>query len=131
MVLAIGATFILIVLLVNHRKTHYLQQKIERLQHELSVANNGAMGMGQQLIQLEKKLQVTQRKTGSPELRVIENPFAIEGVSVSARKDSEEKDPHEISRTLLKQGVSIEETARRSGLSFSEVSLINAMSQSQ
>ncbi len=111
--------FTLSVVWVNSRQSHHLQKKIDRLQHELSVANNSAIGMGQQLIQLEKKIHTSQQKTtGSPSLRVIENPLA-----------AGKADAHEVSRQLLHQGYSVEETARRSGLSYSEVSLINAISK--
>lgn len=51
----IGITVVLLVVSA-YRKTRKLNQKLERLQHELHIANSSAIGMGQQLLALEKKI---------------------------------------------------------------------------
>ena len=54
--LVIGSALILTLFISGYRKTRKLQQRMERLQHELQIANSSAMGMGQQLLALEKKI---------------------------------------------------------------------------
>jgi len=59
--LSLLACFVsLFVLLRGHQRTQTLNEKLQRLEHELRVANGSAIGMGQQLISFEKQLNQQQ-----------------------------------------------------------------------
>ncbi len=123
---------------INQRKTRRLSQKLERLQHDLLVANNSAIGMGQQLLSLEKKLFTPQQPTVK---KPTTNPSTVKTsrsqpanlTVVDNNIHSHDSIPsdavYEQSRQLLAQGNTIEEVSKQSGLSYSEVSLMKKMAQ--
>jgi hypothetical protein len=134
-ILTAGLSIILLIWL-SHRKSARLYKKLERLQHDLLVANSSSIGMGQQLLALEKKLHTQANKSSiappkntsnSPiQLTVVENKTINEPVDNTV-DDVPDDAIYETSRQLLAQGVGIEEVIKRSGLSYSEVSLMQSL----
>lgn len=129
---------------VTRRKTKFLQEKLERLERELKVANSSAIGMGQQLIALEK--QISQQLLSQP-------PQAVKSKSLSTLKNKVSNQPdlsnnrlvsksqqvsqadnrsltsYDEARQALALGKSIEEVSKDCRLSYAEVSLLQALSK--
>jgi hypothetical protein len=59
----IAGALVLIVFLLNQRKSKKLATQLEKLQKDLMVANSTTIGMGQKLIHLEKQLQANEQDT--------------------------------------------------------------------
>lgn len=132
-VAAIAVTVgLLLVLLLwqSRRRMNRLQQQLARVQHDLLVANSSAIGMGQQLLALEKKGQVSRKKSvplaaeKPVKLTVVDTPVHPSAHTYSSMPSNE---IYETSRQLLAEGVDIEEVIKRSGLSYSEVSLMKSL----
>lgn len=132
--LLLGASLLCIVLR-SYRKSALLNKKIDRLQHDLLVANNTAIGMGQQLLSLEKKISSpnkthphTAKYPGKQaKLTVVDTIKSSD--SIDQTVDTRDDKVYEKSRQLLAQGYDIEEVIKQSGLSYSEVSLMKALAQ--
>ena len=86
------------------------EKLIQKLMKELSVANSGAVGMGQRLLAMEKRLQ-------SPEKNAQKIDYY----------NDEDFQPYSQAAQLFKMGLDTEEVARRCGLSRAEASLIQMM----
>jgi hypothetical protein len=138
MIFACGAVLALSIVWLSHRKTNALTRKMDRLQHDLRVANSSAIGMGQQLLSLEKKLhsqkQAAQKqdiqqtaKEKSVKLTVVDKHQASQ--SLANDTDLPADAVYEKSRQLLAQGVDIKEVIKQSGLSHSEVSLMKTLAR--
>lgn len=128
----------------SHKKAISLQKKLERLQHDLLVANSSAIGMGQKLLALEKQLysegavnpanSTLDRNVGAERieptdkkvhLKVIDNTTLNQ--ASSHPNDLPNDAVYEQTRLLLAQGIDIQEVIKRSGLSYSEVSLMQSL----
>jgi hypothetical protein len=141
--------FVMLLLWFTHRKTVNLHKKMERLQRDLLVSNHSAIGMGQQLLSLEKQLQkartppYTQQSTPASTvastaektvLTVVSSTPSINNASANHHAplftdDDNEDVIYEKSRKLLAQGYDIQEVIKQSGLSYSEVSLMKALTK--
>jgi allophanate hydrolase subunit 1 len=86
------------------------EKLIQKFMKELSVANSGAVGMGQRLLAMEKRLQ-------SPEKNAQKIDYY----------NDEDFQPYSQAAQLFKMGLDTEEVARRCGLSRAEASLIQMM----
>ena len=158
LMLIVGGGSILVCLLLTfvlwrgHRKNQALQQKLLRLEREFKVANGSAIGMGQHLIALEKQLyqqqyQVqTQAQVQTPQ-NSVPTAAATEADSVSAEppessslkvqsQEASAASEEEISssiyddaRRALANGRTVSEVAKQCGLSYAEVSLLQALSK--
>ncbi len=130
------------ILWLHQRKLVRLQQRFERLQYELLVANNTSIGLGQQVLALEKKVygkHATQTPSHNPStnlqtnkhsskitpLTVVDNTSAMASLGDTTPSD----EVYQKSRQLLYKGVPIEDVVKQSGLSYSEVSLMKALAQ--
>lgn len=140
----------LFVLLRGHQKNHTLNKKLQRLEHDLRVANGSAIGMGQQLINLEKQLkhqhpiasvQYKEPSANDKEPSAYnEKPSAYNKTSaVHAKKltenlynnnNVEEQSVYNQARESLARGLDIADVAKQCGLSFAEVSLLKSLSKS-
>lgn len=118
-----------------YRRSVHLKEQIERLQNDHRVANSSLIGMGQQILALEKRLPATPSSFEKPvKLTVVENPpnqqTSQTDISVNsgyANTTESTDNAYETSRQLLAQGADIEEVIKRSGLSYSEVSLMKSL----
>lgn len=126
----------LLVLLRSHQKTQALNQKLLRLEHDLRVANGSAIGMGQQIMMLEKQLG-GQRRAASvvakqpPQTTVSAPPVAGDNqVQVNADTSTGigEQSAYDQARHYLAQGLELSDVAKQCGLSFAEVSLLKSLS---
>ncbi|WP_111640561.1 DUF2802 domain-containing protein [Marinimicrobium alkaliphilum] len=106
-----GVALILAVLALAQarRQAQATQRVYDRLGRELALANSGAMGMGQRLLSLERKLQEAAQQAGED----------------SAHGDYDM--PYSQAAGLFEAGVEPEEVARRCGLSRGEASLMAMM----
>lgn len=87
-----------------------LSRQCARLERELASVNSAAIGMGQRLIALEKRLAKAEPGAGA---------FPMDNSGADF--------PYSQANHLLEQGLDVEEVARRCGLSRAEVSLLGAM----
>jgi hypothetical protein len=133
MIFACGAILTLSILWVSHRKAIALTRKMDRLQHDLRVANSSAIGMGQQLLCLEKQLHSQQQeikqssKEKSVKLTVVDKHQSSQSLDTDNELPADAV--YEKSRQLLAQGVDIKEVIKQSGLSYSEVSLMKTLAR--
>jgi len=100
---AIAGFIAVAVFFYNQRKQRELSALISRLQHDLKVANSSAIGMGQHLMALERRLQ--------------SSDHTDTGNSVVLSK----------AKKLLVQGGDVDTVAKQCGLSYAEVSLMSAL----
>ncbi len=143
---------------LGQRRTRALKQHIERLQHDFSVSHNSAIGMGQKILALEKQLlkDSTRKNTmnahnnleqyaenvdntkyqpkqasvkSTAKLSVVSNNVSLENLQNAAEDDPDQDAAYALSKQLLAQGHTIEEVINRSGLSYSEVSLMKSLSK--
>ena len=92
---------------VSRERVRRVKQSQKRLENELALANSAAIGMGNRLLNMEKRLQ--KGDSGS-------------GVGVD-----DEDLPYTQASQLFAMGLSVEEVGRRCGLSRAEASLLQAM----
>lgn len=93
----------------SRRTSTALSRQCARLERELASINSAAIGMGQRLIALEKRL------------------LKAEPGGAAFPADGGADFPYSQANHLLEQGLDVEEVARRCGLSRAEVSLLGAM----
>lgn len=93
----------------SRRASAALSRQCARLERELASVNSAAIGMGQRLIALEKRLLKAEP----------------DGASLPA--DAGADFPYSQANQLLEHGLDVDEVARRCGLSRAEVSLLGAM----
>ncbi|QEI12588.1 DUF2802 domain-containing protein [Cellvibrio japonicus] len=99
---------------VRHQ-AHETERLLQRLTREVAASSSGSVGMGQRLLAMEKRLQVTeaQPKTEKPDYY-----------------QDEEFQPYAQAAQLFKLGLDADEVARRCGLSRAEASLLEVMQKS-
>lgn len=115
---AAALTVAIIALKRSGRQTLESKELLARINRELSVANTGAVGMGQRLVAMEKRLRDQEaRPTANTQAPAPEPDYA---------GDDEFRTYTEAVR-LFRSGLGSEEVARRCGLSRAEASLIEAM----
>jgi hypothetical protein len=93
-------------------RLHYTQTEklFQQLRKEITLSNSGAVGMGQRLLSMEKRLQ-----SAPPSTHKIDY------------YNDEDFQPYSQAAQLFKLGLDSEEVARRCGLSRAEASLIEMM----
>lgn len=90
------------------------EKLIQRLTREVAASSSGSVGMGQRLLAMEKRLQVSGDK----------KPEKIDYYN------DDEFQPYSQAAQLFKMGMDAEEVARRCGLSRAEASLLEMMQKS-
>lgn len=108
-VISIGIA--IVALRASHRQLDQVRSSHRRLENELAVSNSAAIGMGNRLIAMEK--------------RIAQGAGQSAGVGTSSDQDL----PYTEANQLFRMGVSVEEVARRCGLSRAEASLLQAMQE--
>jgi hypothetical protein len=98
----------LVALRASHRQLDQVRSSHRRLESELAVSNSAAIGMGNRLVAMEKRL-AQGGAGGTP--------------------DAPTEQPYTEANQLFRMGVSVEEVARRCGLSRAEASLLQAMQE--
>ena len=104
----------------RQRQQAELTRKLcERLEHDLKLTNSGSIGMGKRLVAMEKNLQdvriaPVQAQAGSAPAPVAGKHSLVDAQYTDAAR-------------LFGAGVSVDEVARRCGLSRAEASLIQLM----
>ncbi|UZJ45252.1 DUF2802 domain-containing protein [Marinimicrobium sp. C6131] len=99
----------LVALRASHRQLDQVRSSHRRLESELAVANSAAIGMGNRLIAMERRL--------------------AQGAGGASEASSEQDFPYTEANQLFRMGGSVEEVARRCGLSRAEASLLQAMQE--
>lgn len=107
-----------VALRASHRQLDQLRGRHRRLENELAVVNSAAIGMGNRLLSMEKRVQEG-AASGS----------AAPGSTAGA--GSEQDLPYTQARQLFQMGMDVEEVAQRCGLSRAEASLLQAMQEHQ
>lgn len=105
-VLALSVAFS--ALRASRQRVEQVRASHRRLENELAVANSAAIGMGNRLIAMEKRVA----QGGGPS---------------AAGADSSQDLPYTEANQLFRMGVDVDEVARRCGLSRAEASLLQAM----
>ncbi len=90
------------------------EKLIQRLTREVAASSSGSVGMGQRLLAMEKRLQVSGDK----------KPEKIDYYN------DDEFQPYSQAAQMFKMGMDAEEVARRCGLSRAEASLLEMMQKS-
>lgn len=108
-VISIGIA--VLALRASYRQLDKVRSSHRRLESELAVSNSAAIGMGNRLIAMEKRMA---QGGGS-------------SAGAGAGTSSEQDLPYTEANQLFQMGVSVEEVARRCGLSRAEASLLQAM----
>ncbi|MGH1485016.1 MAG: DUF2802 domain-containing protein [Cellvibrionaceae bacterium] len=119
-------------LLRSHQKARNLFNKLQRLEHDLKIANNSAIGMGQQLISLEKQLKqqpVVNQAEAMALVKEAENIATKEALIEAPVNNSGSDNPsvYDRARQLLHHEQDINKVAKQCGLSYAEVSLLKAL----
>ena len=116
----------------------------EKLVHDLHIASSGAIGMGQRIIAMERKIaNQPEVATAKPVLRavpkqaepaplpnfanLINSSISETPVQTPVSKTESpkaEENPFDTAKALLRRGVAQKEVARRCGLSLSETALM-------
>ncbi len=137
LVIGLGSlTLVLFVALFRgYQKIQLVNKQLERLQHDLRVANSSAISMGQQLIHLEKRVNqqpvpqepVTRERAAATFAQEDVKPSVLPVESPT--NDINEKSVYDQARSFLSQGHSVSDVAKQCGLSHAEVSLLHALSK--
>lgn len=90
------------------------EKLIQRLTRDVAASSSGSVGMGQRLLAMEKRLQVSGDK----------KPEKIDYYN------DDEFQPYSQAAQMFKMGMDAEEVARRCGLSRAEASLLEMMQKS-
>ncbi|WP_323814789.1 DUF2802 domain-containing protein [Cellvibrio sp. NN19] len=90
------------------------EKLIQKLMREVAASSNGAVGMGQRLLAMEKRLQASAAK----------QPEKIDYYN------DDEFQPYSQAAQMFKMGMDCDEVARRCGLSRAEASLLEMMQKS-
>ncbi|WP_347330225.1 DUF2802 domain-containing protein [Marinimicrobium locisalis] len=107
-VLALAVAFS--ALRASRQRVEQVRASHRRLENELAVANSAAIGMGNRLIAMEKRV-------------------AQGGGASAPGADSSQDLPYTEANQLFRMGVDVDEVARRCGLSRAEASLLQAMQE--
>ncbi len=115
-----------------------LQQQLKKLERDLRISNGSAIGMGQQLIQIEKQLQQQKNAFMQQESKAASittntqtiRPSVVESVAVDKTSVDNAGSIYDQARQALAQGLAIDEIAQQCGLSYAEVSLLQTLSKS-
>ncbi len=104
----LALVLVFVALSANRRHTTFLRAYCQRLERELTGSNSAAIGMGQRLIALEKRLLNEEK---------------------SSRQAPEANSayPYAQAAQLFQSGLDVDEVARRCGMSRAEASLLHAM----
>lgn len=123
------------------KKNRLLEMKLAKLERDLRIANNSALAMGQDIIGLEKRVHAhtshataagtkNQASAASPVPNRATPSTPTENYSSNKTTVLDEESVYDEARKLLAEGVGIQEIAKRSGLSYAEVSLLDTLSKS-
>lgn len=123
-------------------RVHKLKKQVQRLQHDYVITHESLLNMGQQLLSLEKQWISSRDETAhfpsnfqkKPNLKVVNSDdLASPSSSLQSNRglSSHGLSNHDNARHLLAKGVDIAQAAKMTGLSHSEVSLINALRKKQ
>jgi len=146
---AIACTVSFFVLFSGYQKNKRLNRKLARLEHDLRVANGSAIGMGQQLIEMEKRLGQQNPSTLAPVI-VKQSSTPSKNQYTPSQKEktysaqqtipqqttaqeplaNQEDSIYDQARQSLAQGLEVGEVAKQCGLSFAEVSLLKSLIKS-
>lgn len=115
----------------------------EKMAHDLQIASSGAIGMGQRIISLEKKLtakksELAHTPTNSAPIQLVSPSANVFAPTLPASKnapiaeearpvkkpDAEPDNPFDLAKKLLSRGMSEADVASRCGLSLSETALM-------
>lgn len=129
---SLACLFSVYVLFRSQSKVVDLQKQMIKLQHDLRVAHGSAIGMGQQLIHLEKQVQQQKQHAGSP-TRTEEKRFPSQVTpakpSIVKSHDMVEESSYDRARQSLAKGMALSDVAEECGLSHAEVSLLQSLSK--
>lgn len=170
--LIVVMSVMIVALVIGYRKRCRMEEKLSRLERDLRIANGGAVGMGQQLIALEKQIEqqlvttFVKKEPKSREVKKTNQQQAFDDYptvtnttksdtnrqnSASQYDTSQDRTPQQLAaktehsvedhsneddvssydqaRLLLEQGNVINDVAKQCGLSYAEVSLLQALSK--
>ena len=96
------------------RQAETNEKLIQKLMREVAASSNGAVGMGQRLLAMEKRLQAEAAKPAE---------------KIDYYNDDEFQ-PYSQAAQMFKMGMDCDEVARRCGLSRAEASLLEMMQKS-
>jgi len=95
------------------RQAFATEKMLQRLMREVAASSSGAVGMGQRLLAMEKRLQEAPSKAATQDYYQDDD---FQSYSQAAQ--------------LFKMGLDVDEVARRCGLSRAEASLLEVMQKS-
>lgn len=101
----------LVALRASYRQVNQLKTSHRRLESELAVVNSAAIGMGNRLLSMEKRVQ--------------QGAAHQSGGGGQGEQDL----PYTEANQLFRMGLDVDEVSRRCGLSRAEASLLQAMQE--
>lgn len=101
----------LVALRASYRQVNQLKTSHRRLESELAVVNSAAIGMGNRLLSMEKRVQ--------------QGAAYQSGGGGQGEQDL----PYTEANQLFRMGLDVDEVSRRCGLSRAEASLLQAMQE--
>ena len=113
-------------ILNGHFRHKKVQKKMHDMENSLRFAKSSALGMGQQIISLEKQLQ---KLSVAPTKLDITNP-TVSTKPLHEKTHIDQDDKYETAKKLLREGKAVGDVANTCQLSFAEVSLLQALSRS-
>ena len=127
---AVACVVSLWVMLRSYYNNRKVQQRLHRLEHDLRIAHSSAIGMGQQIISLEKQLkqqrQQSPQRVAKPKTAAVPPTSKPTPVAVDTTA-TVNGSVYDQARAGLANGDSIAAVAKRCGLSYAEVSLLQAL----
>jgi len=118
----------------NRRQRQLLSatsQQIENLKKEIFIVNQGAMGVGKRLLQMQFKAKDTSQKKLKAQSKSKAYKNEVNRTHAAFLNDELPSKKIELAHQLSEEGVNDQKISQSLGFSFAEVQLIQSMHQQQ
>lgn len=122
----------LLALFYGQAQVRVLQRRFKKLENDLRITHDSFIGMGQQLIELEKQTRQSQQIFHEPKFTHAQKTVAAPDMTRSETTKSEttsSNSSYDRARQALASGLAVADVARECNLSYAEVSLLQSLRQ--